>query len=438
MKSVNISSIHVAENRQRRVFDPTSLNELADSIQRNGLLHAIILRFIEDAPEGRHYVLVSGERRLRAIKDIYALGGTFRHDGAEVFKDSIPYTLLSELDALAAEEAELEENIRRADLTWAEKADATARLEGLRKKQAIAEGKPAPTVNAIAIEVRGSDFGTPLDTTRREIIVSKHLDKPEIRAAKSLDEAWKLLKKEEETNKNKERAERVGLTFTSAVHQLHNIDSKQWLRTCPAESFDCILTDPPYGMGADEFGDGGGQAHGYVDTYENFKQFMDVFVPHSARVTKPQAHLYVFCDIDNFPDMREWFTQAGWWVHRTPMLWFKRSGARVPWANPPCGPQRKYETILYAVKGKRNVLRTAGDVLDYPADDNLGHAAQKPVALLRDLLSRSCRAGDSVLDPAAGTFGLAVAAHELKCKAVGCEIDPGSYGIGVKRLEELK
>ena len=35
---------------------------------------------------------------------------------------------------------------------------------------------------------------------------------------------------------------------------------------------------------------------------------------------------------------------------------------RAPW--PDSGPQRKYETLLYAVKGKRPVLKMAGDVLE--------------------------------------------------------------------------
>jgi len=40
-----------------------------------------------------------------------------------------------------------------------------------------------------------------------------------------------------------------------------------------AEVFDVILTDPPYGMGADEFGDSGGLtegAHAYKDDEEYF------------------------------------------------------------------------------------------------------------------------------------------------------------------------
>jgi len=80
----------------------------------------------------------------------------------------------------------------------------------------------------------------------------------------------------------------------------------------------------------------------------------------------------------------------------------------------------------------------APDVVTYASDDNLGWAAQKPVALLTDFLSRSCRAGDSVLDPFAGSGSIFPAAHELKIKATGIELDSVAYGIAAKRLGGLK
>jgi site-specific DNA-methyltransferase (adenine-specific) len=77
-------------------------------------------------------------------------------------------------------------------------------------------------------------------------------------------------------------------------------------------------------------------------------------------------------------------------------------------------------------------------VLDYPSDENLGHAAQKPVALLEDLLRRSALPGNVVCDPFCGSGSIFPAAHALKCRAVGVELDPASYGISVQRIEGLK
>jgi DNA modification methylase len=59
------------------------------------------------------------------------------------------------------------------------------------------------------------------------------------------------------------------------------------------------------------------------------------------------------------------------------------------------------------------------------------------VSLYEDLLKRSARPGDSVLDPFAGSGTIFPAAHSLKIKATGIELDPSAYGIAVKRLGEL-
>ena len=444
MKLINITAIKIAPNRQRRVFDAAKLHEFADGIAKQGLFHPIILRI-----EGDNYTLVAGERRLRAITDIHALGGTFFHDGVQVPADTIPYTTLGELNELDAEEAELSENIHREDLSWQERAAAHSRLKALRDAQSLAAGIPLPSVAAIALEVRGSAEGVNQEITRRELIVARHLDNPEIAGAKSVDEAWKILKKQEESSRNRELGEKVGRTFTADLHKAFQADALIWLAEQAAETFDVILTDPPYGMGADEFGDSGamasygvgatggaGGAHGYADTRAGAERIISTLVVEGFRVAKAQAHLYIFCDIDLFHWIRAEATSAGWWVFRTPLIWYKKSGARAPW--PEHGPQRKYETLLYAVKGKRTTLRMAPDVLDYPPDFNLGHAAQKPVALFEDLLRRSCLPGNSVLDPFCGTGTIFPAAHAIKCRAVGVELDQASYGIAVKRIEGLK
>ena len=435
MKTIPIASIQIAPNRQRRDFDAAKLQELADGIAKRGLLHPIILR-----KEGDKFFLVAGERRLRAITDIYGFGGHFLHDGQRIPGDEVPYTLLSDLDPFAAEEAELEENIHRQDLSWQERAAACARIASLRQRQAEAAGATPPTIADIALEIRGSSEGSNQGNTRRELIVSRHLDNPAIASAKTVDEAFKILRKEEAKEKHRALGASVGRTFTAEAHHVLNEDSLVWMRTCcPDASFDVILTDPPYGMGADEFGDSGGMAegaHGYKDDIDTFITCAKTLAVEGFRITKTQAHAYIFCDIDNFPLLKSLMADAGWQVFRTPLIWYKKSGMRAPW--PEQGPQRKYECILYAVKGKRPVLKMAPDVLDFPSDDNLGHAAQKPVALFKELLSRSVMPGDSVVDPFAGSGPIFPAAHDLKARATGIELNQASFGIAVNRIEQLK
>ena len=188
-----------------------------------------------------------------------------------------------------------------------------------------------------------------------------------------------------------------------------------------------------------------GIQHHYDDSRESWKKLMggtkdQYIIPGwcslAYRLAKPQAHAYVFCDIDRFHELKQYMTAAGWDVFRTPLIVHKQNSGRVP--RPQHGPRRQYELILYAIKGDKPVTHIYPDVIPCTGDDNLGHGAQKPVELYVNLLQRSVRPGDTVLDTFAGTGTVFPAAHTFKCRATGIELDEGSYGICVKRLAELK
>lgn len=433
---VKIDEIEISSNRQRRAFDEGKHVELCDSIQNPaiGLMHPVVIRAV-----GGKKVLVAGERRLRAFKDSADLGVQVFHAGVVVPPGYIPTTLLGELDELDAWEAELEENIRRVDLTWQERANATQELMMLRVQQATKKGVEAPSVASISTEVRGRADGGFQSDTRAELIVSRHLDDPDVAAAPNLRQAMKVLVRKEEKRKNEATAAQIGLSFSSASHTLENADSAEWIKGVPDESFDVVVTDPPYGMGADDFGDSGGMAqgnHGYTDSAQILTNILLWFPEQSFRIAKPDSHIYVFCDVDWFPMWKQWMGDAGWKVFRTPLIWAKPNAFRAPW--PDMGPQRRYEMILYAVKGNRHTQKLGGDVMSFPSDDNLGHAAQKPVALYKELLSRSAVPGDRVLDLFCGTGPIFPAAHALKLYATGVEMDAASYGIAAKRIKGLE
>src|SRR6202012_4619371 len=111
----------------------------------------------------------------------------------------------------------------------------------LRTRQATAEGR-VHTVADTAFEAKGRGDGSYQAAVRKDLIVAQHLHNPEVAKAKSTDEAFKILKRQETTAKNVELAATVGKTFTSSVHELHNLDCLSFLRTCSADTFDVILT----------------------------------------------------------------------------------------------------------------------------------------------------------------------------------------------------
>lgn len=433
--SIPLESITVLPNRQRREHDPVAAQELISSIcgTGSGLQNALVCR-----EEDGKTILVSGERRLRALADIAALGGSPKYAGKPLELGFAPVILIKDLSELEAEEAELDENMRRVDLTWQEKISALARLEALRTKQAAVGLALLPTVTSLAQETRGYSEGRAIQETRKELLLAKHLDKPEVKNAKNLDDAFKALKRVEKAERAAALAESVGASYSSDSLRIYNESCIDWMAACPPRTFDVILSDPPYGMGADTFGDSGGLApgaHAYLDSLEHWRTLMDEFLPETFRITKDQAHMYLFCDIERFPELKASAELCGWQVFRTPLIWFKPAGFRAPW--PEHGPQRKYETILYAIKGGKTTLRLGGDVIEASPDAQLGHSAQKPVALYADLLSRSASPGDCVFDPFCGSGPIFPAAFASSITAFGCEIDPSAYGLSLSRIKGL-
>jgi len=439
--TISRDKIIIKEDRQRQEFDPEKANELAESVYNKGLMHAPVLRppHAEENFPADHLVLVAGECRIRALDLNWFLNRIPTYNGIPITKDAVPYSLLKDLTPLQAEEAELDENLHRTDLTWQERSTAMAKLHSLRSRQAMADGR-VHTIADTAMETRGRSDGSYQDAVRKEIIVAKHLNNPEVQKAKTTEEAFKILKKQEETRKNIEHAAVVGKTFNSSMHTVLNVDCLQWMSEANPEQFDVILTDPPYGMGADEFGDGAGKLvnseHHYKDDYEHWRQLMEQWCVLSYRVAKQQAHAYVFCDQDNFHELKQMMQDAGWYVFRTMLIAHKPNSGRVPL--PDRGPRRQYETILYAIKGKKLTNMIASDVISTVQDANLTHGAQKPTALYEDLLKRSIRAGDSVLDSFCGSGTIFAAAHNLKVKATGLELNPEYFSISLKRLKSVE
>ncbi len=167
---IDVSRVIIPPDRQREEFDQGAINELAESISTSGLMQPIILR-----REGEAFVLVAGHRRLMAVQDIWSLGMGYRHGQVKVEFNLIPYVDFGELTVIERLQLEYDENEKRVNLNWKEKAAATEKLARLRRAQAEEAGLPAPTLTELATEVRPDQdpTGRALDDTSKELIVAK-------------------------------------------------------------------------------------------------------------------------------------------------------------------------------------------------------------------------------------------------------------------------
>ena len=135
--SLPISKIKTNPHQPRKIFDKKSLEELAASIKEKGVITPITVKV-----ENNGYVLIAGERRLRASKLIK--------------KKQIPAYIIELTSDSEMMEVALIENIQRENLNSIEESEAYAVLQGKfnlsQSKIALAVGKSRTTItNALRL-----------------------------------------------------------------------------------------------------------------------------------------------------------------------------------------------------------------------------------------------------------------------------------------------
>jgi ParB-like chromosome segregation protein Spo0J len=114
MKTINVGLGSIAVNPERlRALRKDKVTELAESMRASGLLQPVVLR----TDKGSSYVLVVGRHRFEAAKLLKW--------------DSVPAIVRDGMKADAAELAEIDENLIRADLSPAERAAHQAKRKAL-------------------------------------------------------------------------------------------------------------------------------------------------------------------------------------------------------------------------------------------------------------------------------------------------------------------
>lgn len=405
----------IPQNRQRRNFPEGPLSELAKGIAEVGLLQPIVLR-----NDGR--TLLVGERRVRAMQLLHRQQVDFQCQGEYIPMGHFPAILAAELSEVDLEEAELQENILREDLTWQERAAATARLHELRVKQ---NGEYSPsnpggqTLSKTAAEILGGlAAGYPVSVVSNDIRIAKHLDDPEVATAKTKKEAEKIIRRKAEAEHRAKLAETFQLSGGEKEHRIECGDCRELSSTIESGSVAVLLTDPPYGEGADTFGDMADTRHEYEDSHEYFLEISRWLAEEASRICRASAHSYVFCSPEGWYVLRDLFSAREWKVFPAPLIWYKGNAGMLPW--PDHGPRRTYECVMYAIRGGRKTVKPGvHDVIDHITGvSRPSFGAQKPPELYRELLARSANPGDTVWDPFAGTGPLLPAAKKQMCKAI--------------------
>jgi site-specific DNA-methyltransferase (adenine-specific) len=445
---VRIEEIIIAD-RQRTKIPAQELKELRDSILARGLLHAPV---VSKAPGENSYRLIAGERRIRAIQQIYESDQAITYDGKVFIDGELPVTRLEDMSLADLFAAELEENLMRQELSWQDRARAIARLAELERLE-----RPAATKQEVAEAISeklppNPVSGQPLAashvraTTRQAELITKNLDRPEIAKARSFHEAAQLVLKEDAAKFEAEMIRRRKATIAAQTKdpkadliEVRQGDCLEILPKMEDKTYDLILSDPPYGLNADKQGFRGRskEHHNYEDNPEYAEEILLTILREGFRVTKNKANIFLFTDIDRFYYLRGAASRMGWTPWRTPIIWRKsETEGLVPWGRQ--GFARTYEIIFWATKGQAGLRMPLVDIIDQkrvPRHTRV-HAAEKPVGLLQTIIDATTIVGDRVLDPCAGSGSTLEAAYKLQRRATGIELEQRFVDIATVRCED--
>ncbi|MDR3590003.1 MAG: adenine-specific DNA-methyltransferase [Negativicutes bacterium] len=252
---------------------------------------------------------------------------------------------------------------------------------------------------------------------------------------------------------------------TSAVSLAACGDSLAILRAMKDKQVDLIFADPPYNLGKD-FGN-------RSDCWEKSSDYLNwcyAWIDESFRVLKDGGTFYIMNSTQNIPHI-DVYLQKSYNVL-----------ARIIWYYDSSGVQSKkcfgslYEPILMANKHPRqpytfnwrditveaktgarrrlidyrrtppclyNTAKVPGNVWEIPRvrfkmPEYENHPTQKPEKLLERIVLTSSNPGDLVLDPFAGSFTTCAVALAHGRKAIGLELNPDYYKIGLRRTNILQ
>ncbi len=207
--------------------------------------------------------------------------------------------------------------------------------------------------------------------------------------------------------------------------ELYNTDCLQVLPHLTADTFDVMVTDPPYGIAL------AGSKNGMFKRWGRPGQMLE----GDEDTELGQAVINHVRDRLNRPVAAFASPKAPWagpW--RSLLAWDKGPAVGCGGDMRRCWKQT-WELIQVGANGPLNGKRHSGVITCWTTSHNYRyHPTQKPLRLLAYLIDKLTQPGDVILDPFAGSGTTLVAARLLGRRADGLEVDKTFCAAAAARL----
>lgn len=466
MKEQNISRISIDKvkiSNRLRETNEEAVTELAQSIREIGLLHPITI--------DNRGTLIAGAHRLAAYKRLAS-----QYPDDERWQ-SIPY-LKPELDKVNAADKrkiELEENLKRTQMTWQERAlglleyHKLAQASSAKKGEKWTEQQTANlfgvskthfnSLKRIAERLKRSKDDPMWQIESPTEAIRLLFEEQKAKTTKKLAELNKSYKQSSQppsptetsgspvsgeasqsTSQPESRSEIPLVTFASDLSLPDLYYHGNCLDIIPtiAGKFDHIITDPPYAIDMDNFMNEESiknvkEEHKVEPNMQLLKDFLNV----AYKAAKDYSFLCMWYDVEHHETLVNEATKAGWIVCRWPFIWCKTSPCinrvaqyNITKATEQCLIMRKSSKAVLAMKQSKNfILANRGEV-------SVEHPFGKPKEVWNYLIDTVSIEGQTILDPFAGCGSSLLAMLQAGRKPIGIELREEHIVNGINWLEK--
>jgi len=217
------------------------------------------------------------------------------------------------------------------------------------------------------------------------------------------------------------------------INQIICGDCLEVMKELPSKSIDLLVTDPPYKI-SQKYGGG-------VDA-DNLMAVSGILkvMPEISRVLKPNRFAVIFYDNRILPFLFESIKGTNL-IYRKQIFLYRRWGNANRW----CGWMQTTDPVCIFINGydKPFMPKIKGKILhdvyvkDKPEKFNAGHLAQKPLEMIKHIITWCSNENEIVLDCYIGSGTTAVACKELKRNYIGIDNNKEYCEIARNRIKAI-
>ncbi len=435
VEGLSVSQIIIGDRTRKDFGD---IDELSNSIREVGLIQPIVVT--------RDYRLIAGERRLRALTklglNVLAHAGV-SGSGHFVFND--------ELDPLKLKAMEIEENVRRKQLTWTEEILAKKRLLDImvsihgpsRSGQPSRSDQLGITSSGFGINKLAALLGESNAQTSKDIELANLIEAVPQLARAETKEAARRQAMLATTVAVALIQNKANLPKTDQKWTLYEGDFAANVNNLESNTIDFVITDPPYGNDVSGMGPNSKAliARQFVDDFISTHELLTNLANASYRVLREDRFAAFFFDFVLYQKLVDVLLSVGFTVDITPVIWIKNTVINT---SPYVRFGRSYEPILIARKGEPKLFRPSqrdvisiDNIITRGTNELKMYQAQKPVALIEKLILDLTPPQSTICDFCAGSGTTGEAALRNGRRAILFEKDPTACQIIRARLGGL-